>query len=147
MKVAILGSGNIGTDLLIKILRSPYLECSAFIGRNLLSKGIQKADTLGVNTSTLGIQYIQKNPDCCEIVFDATSAAAHKLHAPILKDLNKFTIDLTPAKNGKMCIPVINMNESLHCQNVNMVTCGGQATLPIIYALSLIHISEPTRPY
>ncbi len=136
MKVAILGSGNIGTDLLIKILRSSYLECSAFIGRNLLSKGIQKADTLGVNTSTLGIQYIQKNPDCCEIVFDATSAAAHKLHAPILKDLNKFTIDLTPAKNGKMCIPVININESLHCQNVNMVTCGGQATLPIIHALA-----------
>ncbi|RDH41034.1 MAG: acetaldehyde dehydrogenase (acetylating) [Candidatus Aquirickettsiella gammari] len=136
MKVAILGSGNIGTDLLIKILRSSYLECSAFIGRNLLSKGIQKARTLDVNTSTLGIQYIQENPNCCEIVFDATSAAAHKLHAPVLKELNKFTIDLTPAKNGKMCIPVINIDESLHCQNVNMVTCGGQATLPIIYALA-----------
>lgn len=136
MKVAILGSGNIGTDLLIKILRSPYLECGVFIGRNPSSLGIQKARQLGINTSISGIDYIQKNSDCCEIVFDATSAAAHLIHAPILKNLNKFTIDLTPAKIGKMCIPIINLGVALQYKNVNMVTCGGQATLPLIYALS-----------
>jgi len=136
MKVAILGSGNIGTDLLIKILRSPYLECGVFIGRNPLSKGIQKARHLGVNTAISGIDYIQKNSDCCEIAFDATSAAAHLIHAPILKNLDKFTIDLTPAKIGEMCIPIINLECALQYKNVNMITCGGQATLPIIYALS-----------
>lgn len=136
MKVAILGSGNIGTDLLIKILRSPYLECGVFIGRNALSKGIQKACELGINTSISGIEYIQKNPDCCEMVFDATSAAAHLTHAPILKKLNKFTIDLTPAKQGEMCVPIINLESALQHKNVNMITCGGQATLPIIHALS-----------
>jgi acetaldehyde dehydrogenase len=136
MKVAILGSGNIGTDLLIKILRSPYLECGVFIGRNPLSIGIKKARQLGVNTSISGIDYIQKNSDCCEIVFDATSAAAHFIHAPILKNLDKFTIDLTPAKIGEMCVPIINLDHILLFKNVNMITCGGQATLPIIYALS-----------
>lgn len=136
MKVAILGSGNIGTDLLIKILRSPYLECGVFIGRNPLSKGIQKAGELGIYTSSLGIEYIQKNPDCCELVFDATSATAHAAHAPILKKLNKFTIDLTPARQGAMCVPIINLETALQHKNVNMITCGGQATLPIIHALS-----------
>ncbi|MES2998403.1 MAG: acetaldehyde dehydrogenase (acetylating) [Pseudomonadota bacterium] len=135
MKVAILGSGNIGTDLLIKVLRSRYLECSAFIGRNLLSKGIKKAQTLGITTSIAGIRYIEKNPDCCEIVFDATSAAAHTVHATVLSDLNKFTIDLTPAKTGEMCIPIINIDSVLQHKNVNMVTCGGQASLPVVQAL------------
>jgi acetaldehyde dehydrogenase (acetylating) len=137
LKVAILGSGNIGTDLLIKILRSPYLVCGAFIGRNSLSKGIQRARRLHVTTSALGIDYIKENPDCCEIVFDATSAAAHGVHAPILSDLNKFVIGLTPAKNGVMCIPVINIDSALQYKNVNMVTCGGQAALPIVHALAL----------
>lgn len=137
MKVAILGSGNIGTDLLIKILRSPYLECGVFIGRNPLSKGLQKARKLGINTSFSGIDYIQKNSDCCEIVFDATSAIAHLTHAPILKNLDKFVIDLTPAKIGEMCVPIINLDRALQHKNVNMITCGGQAALPIIHALSI----------
>lgn len=137
MKVAILGSGNIGTDLLVKILRSPYLQCGVFIGRSLLSKGIQKACELGVHTSISGIEYIQKNPDCCDLVFDATSAVAHTIHAPILKELKKFTIDLTPAKKGEMCVPIINLESALWYTNVNMITCGGQATLPIIHALGV----------
>lgn len=137
MKVAVLGSGNIGTDLLIKILRSPYLKCGVFIGRSLLSKGIKKARELGVHTSISGIEYIQKNPACCELVFDATSAVAHAIHAPILKKLNKFTIDLTPAKEGEMCVPIINLEKALQHTNVNMVTCGGQVTLPILHALSV----------
>lgn len=136
LKVAILGSGNIGTDLLIKILRSSHLECAIFIGRNLFSPGMVKAQALGVTVSTEGIHYIEKNPDCCGIVFDATSAAAHLEHAPILKKLGKFVIDLTPAKIGAICVPVINIKNCLDQKNVNMVTCGGQASAPIAHALA-----------
>lgn len=135
IKVAIIGSGNIGTDLLIKINRSEFLECGAFIGRNLVSQGIQKAQSLGINVSDEGINYIIKNPDCCDIVFDATSAAAHIEHAPVLAKLGKFVIDLTPAKIGQMCVPAVNLMEGLSSQNVNMITCGGQASIPIAYAI------------
>jgi acetaldehyde dehydrogenase len=135
LKVAILGSGNIGTDLLIKVMRSNLLECSAFIGRNLNSSGIQKALELGVNVSANSIDYIVRNPNCCDLVFDATSASSHLEHAPILKFLNKRIIDLTPAKIGLMCIPSVNLIEALNEFNVNMVTCGGQASIPIAYAI------------
>ncbi len=135
VKVAIIGSGNIGTDLLIKINRSEYLECGAFIGRNLVSQGIQKAQSLGVNVSADGIDYIIKNPDCCDIVFDATSASAHLEHAPVLAKMGKFVVDLTPAKIGNMCVPAVNLMEGLSSNNVNMITCGGQASIPIAYAI------------
>ncbi len=136
MKVAILGSGNIGTDLLIKIMRSPFLECVVFMGRNLFSNGMMKAKSLGINVYPEGIRYIKENPDCCDIVFDATSAKSHLDHAPILKQLGKFVIDLTPSRMGIMCIPIINMEHALMQKNVSMVTCGGQAAAPIAYALS-----------
>jgi acetaldehyde dehydrogenase (acetylating) len=139
LKTAILGSGNIGTDLLIKILRSPYLSCSVFLGRNLSSAGMSKAQALGVPVSSESIQYLQKNPECCDIVFDATSAKAHHEHAPILKSLNKFVIDLTPAKIGSMCVPVVNIDKCLKSHNINMVTCGGQASVPLVHAISKIH--------
>ena len=135
IKVAILGSGNIGTDLLIKTLRSPYLECSIFIGRNLSSKGMSKALSLGVNVSDQGIEAIQNNPDCCDIVFDCTSAMSHKIHAKILSDLNIIAIDLTPAKLGPFCIPAINLDACLNEKNVNMITCGGQASIPLAYVI------------
>lgn len=135
LKTAIIGSGNIGTDLLIKVLRSQHLECGAFIGRNLGSQGIQKAQALGVLVSSDGINYIKNNPDCCDIVFDATSASSHFEHAPILKELGKFVIDLTPAKIGKMCVPAVNLKDCLTEKNVNMITCGGQASIPIVYAI------------
>lgn len=135
MKVAILGSGNIGTDLLIKIMRSEYLECGAFIGRNFSSQGIQKAQSLNVNISADGIDYIKKNPECCDIVFDCTSAVSHFEHAPVLANLKKFVIDLTPAKIGTMCVPAVNMSEALKDVNVNMITCGGQASIPVAYAI------------
>lgn len=135
LKVAIIGSGNIGTDLLIKILRSPYLECGAFIGRNLSSPGMVKALSLGVTVSAEGIDYIVKNPDCCDLVFDATSAKSHMEHAPILKRLNKRVIDLTPAKIGLMSVPSVNLEDTLVEVNVNMVTCGGQASIPVAYAI------------
>lgn len=135
LKVAIIGSGNIGTDLLIKVLRSPYLECGAFIGRNLSSSGMMKALSLGVPVSADGIDYIAKNPDCCDLVFDATSARSHLEHAPILKKLNKRVIDLTPAKIGLMSVPSVNLKDCLAEFNVNMVTCGGQASIPVAYAI------------
>lgn len=135
LKVSIIGSGNIGTDLLIKTLRSPYLECGTFIGRNFSSAGMQKAQSLGVPVSADGINYIIKNPNSCDIVFDATSAASHLEHWPILEKLGKFVIDLTPAKVGKMCVPAVNLFEGLKSKNVNMITCGGQASIPIAYAI------------
>ena len=135
LKTAIIGSGNIGTDLLIKVLRSQHLECGAFIGRNLGSQGIQKAQSLGVLVSADGINYIKNNPDCCDIVFDATSASSHFEHAPVLKELGKFVIDLTPAKIGKMCVPAVNLSDCVKEGNVNMITCGGQASIPIVYAI------------
>lgn len=135
LKVAILGSGNIGTDLLVKIQRSPHLKCGAFIGRNPSSQGMIKAQSMGVVTSPEGIDFIVKNPGCCDIVFDATSAKSHEIHAPLLKSLGKIAIDLTPAKVGVMCVPAVNMKECLDSQNVNMITCGGQASIPIAYAI------------
>lgn len=135
LKIAIIGSGNIGTDLLIKVLRSPYLECGAFIGRNLSSPGMVKALSLGVTVSAEGIDYIVKNPDCCDLVFDATSAKGHQVHAVILERLNKRVIDLTPAKVGLMSVPSVNLEDSLAQSNVNMVTCGGQASIPVAYAI------------
>lgn len=134
-KVAIIGSGNIGTDLLIKIMRSPYLECSAFIGRNLSSPGITKAQGLGIRVSADSIAFIENNPDCCDLVFDATSAKDHLAHAPVLEKLGKTVIDLTPAKVGPMCVPAVNMRECLDYRNVNMVTCGGQASIPIAHVI------------
>jgi acetaldehyde dehydrogenase len=135
LKVAIIGSGNIGTDLLIKALRSPHLDCGAFIGRNLSSPGMVKALSLGVTVSAEGIDYIVKNPGCCDLVFDATSAKGHLDHAPILKKMNKRVIDLTPAKIGLMSVPCVNLADSLVESNVNMVTCGGQASIPVAYAI------------
>ncbi len=135
-KVAIIGTGNIGTDILLKLQRSDVLECSLFTGRNPDSAGIKLAKELGIKVSYNSIMPIENNPSCCDIVFDATSAEVHKYNAPILKNLNKFTIDLTPSKIGKMCIPVINLHESIEEMNVNLITCGGQAVIPIAYALS-----------
>lgn len=138
-KIAIIGTGNIGTDLLVKVLRSPYLECGAFVGRSVSSAGVNKAMSLGVRCSAESIAFIEKNPDCCEIVFDATSAADHHRHAPILEKLGKVVIDLTPAKVGIMAVPAVNMKEALDFRNVNMITCGGQASIPIAYALGQSH--------
>jgi len=139
IKVAILGSGNIGTDLLIKIMRSPLLECSLFIGRNLASPGMMKANSLGVRISDKSIDAIVRAPDCCELVFDATSALDAGRHWAILKKLGKTVIDLTPAKLGVLCVPAVNLNDCLGHQNINMVTCGGQATIPIASQIAKIH--------
>lgn len=139
VKVGIIGTGNIGTDLLIKIQRSKFLVCGIFTGRSKNSEGIKRARGMSVPVSINSIGAIEKDPSLCEIVFDATSAEAHFGHAPILKALGKFTIDMTPSRIGKMCIPFLNLDECMSVDNVNMVTCGGQATAPLVYTIMQIH--------
>ena len=135
MRVAILGSGNIGTDLLVKVLRSSYLECSLFIGRNLSSPGMAKANSLGVPISDRSIEAILQDPDCCDLVFDATSAIDHKRHWPLLQKLGKRAIDLTPSNLGMKCVPAVNLEECLDCDNVNMISCGGQTSIPLAWVI------------
>ena len=135
IKAGIIWSGNIGCDLIVKIMKSKTLECSLFMGRNCDSKGMKFASKLGINTSDKSINSLIENPKLCDIVFDATSASSHVIHSQILKELGIVTIDLTPSLVGKMCIPIVNGYECLNEDNINMVTCGGQATIPIINAV------------
>jgi acetaldehyde dehydrogenase len=139
LKVAILGTGNIGADLLIKVTRSPHLECALFVGRNLSSPGMQKANSLGVRISSEGIDAIVADPSCCDLVFDCTSAIAHYEHAPILAKLDKLVIDLTPSKMGEMCVPAINLDHCLKGREINMITCGGQVAAPIAHVIGDVH--------
>lgn len=136
VKVGIIGTGNIGSDLLMKVLRSDVLECGIFAGHSPDSKGIAGARELGVPVTYDSIRYIEENPDCCQIVFDATSAKVHEQNAPILKNLNKYAIDLTPAHIGPFCVPQVNLDMAMEQENVNCVTCGGQATVPLAKAIN-----------
>jgi len=139
MRAAIIGTGNIGIDLLYKIQKSKFINCELFAGRSDSSRGIEIAKNLDIHTSIESINEIMKHPTNYDIVFDATNASAHKINAPLLAELDVFVIDLTPAKLGEFCIPVINGEECLKSKNINMITCGGQATIPIAYALSRAH--------
>ena len=136
LKVAILGTGNIGTDLLMKVLRSAWLDCRLFAGRNLSSPGMMKADQLGVPVSGKGIQGIVECREEFDLVFDATSAEDHKRHAKVLAELGLLAVDLTPAKVGKICVPAVNLEKCLEAQNVNMISCGGQASIPLVFAIA-----------
>jgi acetaldehyde dehydrogenase (acetylating) len=137
--VAILGTGNIGTDLLMKVLRSPVLECRLFAGRNLSSPGMTKASLLNVPVSARGLQAIADLKAELSLVFDATSALDHQRHAPRLAALGLVAVDLTPAKVGRMCVPAVNLAECLAEPNVNMITCGGQASIPLAYAIKSVN--------
>ncbi|MBJ7392658.1 MAG: hypothetical protein JHC85_13900, partial [Chthoniobacterales bacterium] len=136
LPVAILGTGNIGTDLLIKILRSPVLVCRLFAGRNLASPGMTKASTLGIPVSSGGVESILELKGGVALVFDATSAEDHLKHAPLFAQAGIVAVDLTPAKVGAMCVPAVNLEECIHLPNVNMVTCGGQAAIPLAHAIA-----------
>jgi acetaldehyde dehydrogenase len=148
IKVAVIGSGNIGTDLMIKIMRhSEVLEMAAFVGIDPESDGLKRASRLGVAVTHEGIEGLQAQPVWPEIgvVFDATSAGAHKKHAAVCAAAGKVMIDLTPAAIGPYVVPVVNGDAHLDAQNVNMVTCGGQATIPIVAAVasvSTVHYAE-----
>lgn len=136
IKAAIIGPGNIGTDLMYKIFRSGVLEMSVMIGV-VESEGIKRARDLGVEISTEGIQYLEAHPEKADIIFDATTAKAHiGVNAPACEKMGKIIIDLTPAAIGKIVSPMVNMEAALSVKNVNLITCGGQATTPIIYAIS-----------
>lgn len=143
IKTAIIGSGNIGTDLMIKILRnSNNLEIAAMVGIDKNSDGLARAKRMGVNTTHQGVEDLVKMPEFADIdiVFDATSANAHRYNDQFLRQhkANIKLIDLTPAAIGPYCVPVVNLQENLEQLNVNMVTCGGQATIPIVAAVSQI---------
>lgn len=148
VKVAILGSGNIGTDLMMKVLRtSVVLEMSVLVGIDPDSDGLKRARELGVMTTHGGMDGLRKLRQWrdIDIVFDATSAGAHKAHNDAAKSAGKIMIDLTPAAIGPYVVPVVNGREHLDSQNVNMVTCGGQATIPIVAAVSsvsTVHYAE-----
>ncbi|MES2044699.1 MAG: acetaldehyde dehydrogenase (acetylating) [Pseudomonadota bacterium] len=140
-KVAIIGSGNIGTDLMIKILRlSDVLEMGAFVGIDPESDGLRRAARMGVPITAGGIDGLIAMPEFVDIaiVFDATSAAAHARHSEVLLAHGKRVIDLTPAAIGPYTVPPINGDANLDALNVNMVTCGGQATIPIVDAVNRI---------
>jgi acetaldehyde dehydrogenase len=138
-KVAVIGSGNIGTDLMIKVLRlSKTLEMGAMVGIEPGSDGLARAARLGVPTTADGVDGLiaMDGLDDIDVVFDATSAKAHVPNAAALAPYGKRLIDLTPAAIGPMVIPAVNLNEHLEAENVNMVTCGGQATIPIVAAIA-----------
>ncbi|MCX8473078.1 MAG: acetaldehyde dehydrogenase (acetylating) [Sediminibacterium sp.] len=139
LKVAIIGTGNIGTDLLIKIQRSSLLECVCFVGRNINSPGIAKAISMGVKISDKSIEAILEDIDNIDLLFDATSAKDALYHWELLKDTKVQVIDLTPAKIGIICVPSINLNDVLKSKNINMITCAGQASIPMAYTLSKTH--------
>ncbi|MCL6692999.1 acetaldehyde dehydrogenase (acetylating) [Pseudomonas sp. R3.Fl] len=149
-KVAIIGSGNIGTDLMIKVLRNAqHLEMAAMVGIDPASDGLARASRMGVATTHEGVEGLTRLPifDEIDFVFDATSAGAHvkndaflRGHKPGLR-----VIDLTPAAIGPYCVPVVNLEQHLQALNVNMVTCGGQATIPMVAAVSRaakVHYAE-----
>jgi acetaldehyde dehydrogenase len=132
--VAILGTGNIGTDLLIKLSKLGY-ENLSFIGRREDSPNIEIAQKMGINTSPLGVKYFLENSNF-NVVFDCTNALDAKENYDILRNLGIKVIDLTPAKLGDICVPCINGNDLATKDNINMITCGGQASLPLINAIS-----------
>ena len=136
VKVAIIGPGNIGTDLMMKVLKSDYLEMSAMIGI-VESPGIERARAMGFTASTEGVSFLEEDPDLAEIVFDATTAKIHlEVDAPVLKKLDKYAIDLTPAAVGPLVSPLVNMDDALKVRNVNVITCAGQAGTPVIKAIT-----------
>ncbi len=135
MKVAVLGSGNIGTDLMYKLQRSDVLEMTAMIGIDPASEGLARAKEYGYATIETGLKGFLEQPDLADIVFDATSAKAHIRHAKMLREAGKIAMDLTPAAVGALVVPSVNLKEHLDKENINMVTCGGQATIPIVHAI------------
>jgi acetaldehyde dehydrogenase len=138
VKVAILGSGNIGSDLMVKLLRQPgHMELVMVAGIDPVSKGLAQARSEGIAVSYHGVDGILETPDI-QIVFDATSAYAHVKHYRQLKEAGKITIDLTPAARGPYVVPPANLGEHLGEPNVNLITCGGQATIPLVYAVSRV---------
>lgn len=137
VKIAILGSGNIGIDLMFKVMRCPVLEAAMMAGIDPDSKGLALAGQYGIEATSLGIQPILANKQI-EIVFDCTSAQGHLQHAPLLREAGKIAIDLTPAAVGVYVVPCVNLDAHVSDDNLNLITCGGQAAIPIVAAISRV---------
>jgi acetaldehyde dehydrogenase len=131
--VGILGPGNIGTDLMFKIMRSPHMEVEILSGIIPNSRGLALAKEHGIRASLDGVEGILKSD--CQIVFEATSAKSHLANAPLLAQAGKVAVDLTPAAVGPYVVPAVNLGAHMDKQNVNLITCGGQATIPIMAAI------------
>jgi acetaldehyde dehydrogenase (acetylating) len=136
LRVGIIGTGKIGVDLLVKVRRSPWMECVIFSGRNLQSSGMCYAAELGVPVSDQGINAFFDSRYRCDIVFDATSAANHIEHAQIFDGLGILAIDMTPSQIGECCVPALGMNEVLANKNISMISCGGQSSIPVAQVLA-----------
>ncbi len=137
VKAAVIGPGNIGTDLLMKLQRSDVVDVVLMVGIYEDSPGLARARDLGVETSAAGVDAILARDDV-ELVFDATGARAHVANWERLKDTSKRVVDLTPAAVGPYVVPSVNLGEHRDARNVNMVTCGGQATIPIVHAIDRV---------
>jgi acetaldehyde dehydrogenase len=136
VRCAIMGSGNIGTDLMFKLRRSQALDLVAVVGIDPASDGLARARALRIEAPHTGIDWVRDNADEIDLLFDATSAYVHVRTAPVLAGLGIAAIDLTPAARGPKVVPTVNLDEHLDAPNLNMITCGGQATVPVVAAVS-----------
>jgi acetaldehyde dehydrogenase (acetylating) len=138
IKSGIIGTGNIGTDLLVKMTRSSVLDPVIFVGRRSTSNGISLAESLNIPVSYDGIDHFISHPHCCDVVFDCTNAQSAITNSEVFANQGIKVVDMTPAKVGHMCVPTINAEIINQVNNVNMITCGGQASIPLLHEISKV---------